>query len=159
MDGWQQDWLRSLESVTKEVEQFFENVGRDLAELADVVIDLSEEIVEEVERSIAPKLDQLDHQIVEWLKPVVQLMLGVETSIDRAVEPVTHTVEPWLNQHPICIGCQHYHGQVYGGNLLVCAMHPFGVDEGVDSCPDKELVSWSFSSGKSQNSESGDRFQ
>lgn len=28
-----------------------------------------------------------------------------------------------------CRGCCHYHGQVYGGNLLVCGMHPFGVDD------------------------------
>jgi hypothetical protein len=32
-----------------------------------------------------------------------------------------------------CQGCCHYHGQVYGGNLLVCAMHPYGVEEEVCS--------------------------
>jgi hypothetical protein len=153
MDGWQQDWLRSLESVTKEVEQFFENVGRELDDFADAVIEFSEEVMEEVERSIVPKLDQLDHQIADWVEPVIQIVLGMETTLDRAVEPVTHTVEPWLNQHPVCIGCQHYHGQVYGGNLLICAMHPFGVEEGVDQCADKELVSWSFPTLHSQSSD------
>lgn len=29
---------------------------------------------------------------------------------------------------PACKGCCHYHGQTYGGNLLVCAMHPYGAD-------------------------------
>lgn len=33
-----------------------------------------------------------------------------------------------------CRGCRHYHGQTYGGTLLVCGMHPFGVEE--DACPD-----------------------
>lgn len=33
-----------------------------------------------------------------------------------------------------CQGCSHYHGQVYGGNLFVCAMHPYGVEE--DHCAD-----------------------
>jgi hypothetical protein len=33
-----------------------------------------------------------------------------------------------------CRGCRHYHGQKYGGNLLVCGMHPYGVAE--DHCPD-----------------------
>lgn len=28
-----------------------------------------------------------------------------------------------------CQGCGHYHGQVYGGNLFVCAMHPYGVED------------------------------
>lgn len=33
-----------------------------------------------------------------------------------------------------CKGCCHYHGQKYGGNLLVCGMHPYGVEE--EHCPD-----------------------
>lgn len=41
------------------------------------------------------------------------------------------------NKPPIpvaCRGCCNYHGRVYGGQLLVCAMHPYGVE--VDHCPD-----------------------
>lgn len=33
-----------------------------------------------------------------------------------------------------CRGCCHYHGHTYGGHLLVCAMHPYGVEE--EHCPD-----------------------
>lgn len=34
-----------------------------------------------------------------------------------------------LPQQPkVCQGCSHYHGRVYGGNLLVCGMHPYGAD-------------------------------
>jgi hypothetical protein len=33
-----------------------------------------------------------------------------------------------------CVGCCHYHGQIYGGNHLVCAMHPYGVES--DTCSD-----------------------
>ncbi len=35
-----------------------------------------------------------------------------------------------------CVGCDNYHGQYYGENLLVCAMHPYGFND--DSCPDFE---------------------
>lgn len=35
-----------------------------------------------------------------------------------------------------CKGCCHYHGHVYGGNLFVCAMHPYGSTD--DHCPDWE---------------------
>jgi ABC-type nickel/cobalt efflux system permease component RcnA len=28
----------------------------------------------------------------------------------------------------VCQGCSHYHGRVYGGNLLVCGMHPYGAE-------------------------------
>jgi hypothetical protein len=34
----------------------------------------------------------------------------------------------------VCEGCCYYHGQTYGGNHLVCAMHPYGVEN--DTCPD-----------------------
>jgi hypothetical protein len=33
-----------------------------------------------------------------------------------------------------CQGCGNYHGEVYGENLLVCAMHPYGWEDG--ACPD-----------------------
>lgn len=33
-----------------------------------------------------------------------------------------------------CQGCCHYHGQSYGGHVLVCAMHPYGVD--TEQCAD-----------------------
>jgi hypothetical protein len=39
-------------------------------------------------------------------------------------------------QPDVCQGCCHYHGKMYGGNLLVCAMHPYGADG--DQCHDWE---------------------
>ncbi|MBF2074491.1 MAG: hypothetical protein IGS50_12130 [Synechococcales cyanobacterium C42_A2020_086] len=155
MDSWHQDWIKALESFAAEVGQFVEEVGREMTEAANALLQFSEEVAEEmadevetalgqIDETLTPKLDQLDQQMSEWMDPVLQAVFGFEAAIDRAVEPVTHTIEPWLNQHPVCVGCRHYHGQVYNGNLLVCAMHPYGVGEDCDSCPDKELVSWSF---------------
>ena len=31
-----------------------------------------------------------------------------------------------------CSGCSHLHGQVYGGNLLVCGLHPYGQEDCAD---------------------------
>lgn len=45
-------------------------------------------------------------------------------------------VRPTSQLNPACIGCIHYHGRVYNGNLLVCAMHPHGWDS--QDCPDWE---------------------
>ncbi len=152
MENWQQDWFKAFEAIAQDVGQMFDDLGRELGETTEALFTLSEEMAEDVETSlvqldqtIAPKLDQLDEQIIEWLDPVFQVLLGVQTTLDRAVEPVTHTVEPWLNQHPVCVGCRNYHGQEHGGNLLICAMHPYGVMEGAESCPDKELATWTFS--------------
>jgi hypothetical protein len=35
---------------------------------------------------------------------------------------------------PACEGCCNYHGELYGENLLVCAIHPYGCED--DACPD-----------------------
>ncbi|MBF2047631.1 MAG: hypothetical protein EDM05_032035 [Leptolyngbya sp. IPPAS B-1204] len=48
----------------------------------------------------------------------------------RNQEQVTHT----RPMPKVCRGCCHYHGRTYGGHLLVCAMHPYGVEDA--SCPD-----------------------
>lgn len=174
MDDWQPDWFRAFESIandiTHEVGHLFEEISREISETTDTLVQLSEEVAEDVgstlaqiDQTIAPKLDQLDEQIGQWLDPVLQTLFGITATLDRAVEPVTHTVEPWLNQHPVCVGCRNYHGQSYNGNPLVCAMHPYGVEEGVETCADKELVSWNFPNFESNfesnfgsNSESDD---
>lgn len=142
MDGWQQDWWKMLDTITKELEQLFREVAQDVEDTAEALFELSETWVDQLEEAIAPGLDQLDEQFGEWLEPALDALFGLESAIDRAAEPLTHTVEPILNAHPVCIGCRHYHGHIYGGELLVCAMHPYGMDEGVETCPDKELISW-----------------
>lgn len=65
-----------------------------------------------------------------------------ETNTDAYIELLrqVRTQQPFLPQQPVaCQGCQHYHGRIYGGTLLVCAMHPFGVED--DRCPDWETRS------------------
>lgn len=159
MENWQQDWFKAFEILADEMGQVFEDLGRELAEATEAFLNLSEDIAGEMagdvesrlvqlDQSLAPKLDQLDEQMTEWLDPVFQALSGVQTEFDRAVEPVTHTVEPWLNQHPVCIGCRNYHGQEYGGQLLICAMHPYGVPEDVESCSDKESFTWPFAKNR-----------
>jgi hypothetical protein len=36
----------------------------------------------------------------------------------------------------VCRGCVHYHGRSYGGERLICAMHPYGVE--YEECGDRE---------------------
>jgi hypothetical protein len=151
MEDWQQNWSKAFETIANDIGQLFEDVGRDMAEAADTLFSFSEEVATDVETTLneidqvlAPKLDQLDQQLGQWVDPILQAVWGIESAIDRAVEPVAHTVEPWLNQHPVCIGCRNYHGQHYGDSFLVCAIHPYGVMEGAEGCPDKESVTWVF---------------
>lgn len=46
------------------------------------------------------------------------------------------TETPTKDNHAACIECNNYHGQAYNGQIFVCAMHPYGVED--DSCPDWE---------------------
>jgi hypothetical protein len=45
-------------------------------------------------------------------------------------------IKPNPSEYPACIGCSNYHGRIYNGNLLICAMHPYGWDD--ENCPDWE---------------------
>lgn len=160
MDGWQQDWMKALESVTNEIGQFFQDLGKDMSEATDAFIEFIDEVAEDVEQSITPSLDEFETQMAAWMEPFLYLFTGLEDTLDRAidqaVEPVSYTVEPLLNQHAICVGCRHYHGRTYNGVMFVCAMHPYGIVDGSESCPDKETVSWMLP--PSDFSDSDDRF-
>lgn len=112
MEPWQKDFLQVIEDAAKEAEQFFDQVAAAV-----------EEVVAEI-----------DQTLVEMLDPLGDLYLGMEETIDTAAQPFVQTVQPVFQEHPVCVGCRHYHGQVYGGNLLVCAMHPYGWKG--ETCPD-----------------------
>ncbi|PSB12600.1 hypothetical protein C7B76_22035 [filamentous cyanobacterium CCP2] len=144
MDDWQDEWMKTLETVANDIGQFFQDVGKGMEETVDALIELTDEMAEEVERAVSPGLNQLDRQIDEWIDPILFALSGLGSSIDQAVEPMAHTVEPMLNQHPVCVGCRHYHGQSYNGVMFVCAMHPYGMMDDADTCPDKEAITWSL---------------
>jgi hypothetical protein len=137
-----EDWTEALETIANGIEQFFEDLGKGMGEAMNGLIEFADDVAEELEQTISPSLEQFDQQVAEWLEPVLFALTGLEASIDRAVEPMSHTVEPLLNQHPICMGCRHYHGHTYNGVMLVCAMHPYGIVDGADTCPDKENIAW-----------------
>jgi cytochrome c553 len=60
---------------------------------------------------------------------------GAEKTADVDLEPWQHPVSPAETLAcSVCARCHHYHGQAYGGNFLVCGMHPYGRSEG--DCPD-----------------------
>lgn len=145
MDDWQKDWDRILQTVGSEVERLLDEFSKGVNNAADAFIQLSEDVADQIQDALVPGLDELEHEMDGWVEPFLQLVLQIENTFSEAVSPVAHTVDPLLNQHPVCVGCRHYHGQEYNGVMLVCGMHPYGVDEGVEHCPDKELISWDFS--------------
>lgn len=129
MEKWQKDFFEMLETVADEVERFFVGV----TEVVDSLFELSEEITEQVQNTIVTEFDQYFNELAE---PIFEVYWEIEEIIGEVEQPFPYTVEPTPEEHPACVGCHHYHGQVYGGNLLVCGMHPYGWED--ENCPDWE---------------------
>jgi len=149
MEDWQKDLFGILETVTAEVEQFFHEVGEAVEMFADDIGEAFENFATEVENTIAADIDQY---VQDFIEPIIEIYLELENfdfeqSEGRVFyfeEDSDEETDLWLNpkleptseHHPACIGCSNYHGRVYGGNLLVCGMHPYGWND--ENCPDWE---------------------
>ena len=130
MEKWQKDFFEMLETVTDEVDRFFLGV----TEMVESFVELSEEITEQVQNTVITEIDQYLHELAE---PIFEVYWELEEIVGEDLDqPFPYTVEPTPEEHPACVGCCHYHGHVYGGNLLVCGMHPYGWEE--ENCPDWE---------------------
>ncbi|MUL37939.1 hypothetical protein [Gloeocapsopsis dulcis] len=129
MEKWQKDFFEMLETVADEVERFFQGVS----EVVDSVFEISEEITEQVHNTITIEIDQYLNDLAD---PLLEVYWELEEFVGEAEHSFPYEIEPSPEQNPACIGCHHYHGQVYNGNLLVCAMHPYGWDD--KDCPDWE---------------------
>ncbi|MDX2240506.1 MAG: hypothetical protein NW224_07475 [Leptolyngbyaceae cyanobacterium bins.302] len=140
MDSWANEFLVMIQTIVDEIEQFVADVTKDVEAAVDGLIDASEELIEHMEATIAPDLEQ---RLNDFLDPILEAYLGFEVSVSEAVQPVVNTVEPLMNEHPACVGCRHYHGQSYNGVMLVCGMHPMGWED--EKCPDWESF-WKDSS-------------
>jgi hypothetical protein len=136
MEKWQKDFFDVVETVVDEVERFFLGVSATV----DTLFELSEEVTEQLHHTIFTEVEQ-------YLSDLTEPFLDAYWELDDIVgeieqQPFPYIVEPTPQEHAACIGCHHYHGQVYSGNLLVCAMHPYGWDD--ENCPDWEADSTEF---------------
>lgn len=125
MEEWPKDIFEILESVTVMVDEFFQGV----TEMLEVV-------AQEVQDTVEIGIDQC-LQDMFMFGPISEIFADLEEMLSET-EPTyySYPVEPTVEQNPACIGCHHYHGQVYGGNLFICAMHPYGWE--AENCPDWE---------------------
>ncbi|WP_013321839.1 hypothetical protein [Gloeothece verrucosa] len=130
MEDWQKEFWLILETATKEVEHFFTDVGQVIEEFFEQVQDeISADFEELVEELFAPLVDSY----LEQENIIAENFYDEEA--DLLINP---KLEPSAEHHPACIGCHHYHGRLYAGNLLVCGMHPYGWDD--EHCPDWQAL-------------------
>lgn len=129
MEPWQKDLVDIIETVADEVEHFFQGINN----MVDAFFELTEEITEQVKNNIAAEIDQYLQELAE---PLMEVYWELEDVVADVDPDFPYQVEATAQKNSACIGCSNYHGQVYGGNLLVCAMHPLGWDD--ENCPDWE---------------------
>lgn len=136
MEQWQKDLIDMIETVADEVEQFFLGMN----DMVDAFFEFAEEITEEVQSTYVADIDNFARLHEQFLQELAEPILEIYWELEDITEDVDpgfpYAVEATIEKNVACIGCSHYHGQVYGGNLLVCAMHPHGWDD--QNCPDWE---------------------
>lgn len=151
MEDWTTEFVRAIEQAVESVEAWTNDAGEELDKQFEEWSNWSDEVAEQMYAAIsevvpldevAQDVDRAIEDWLDWLEPLFPL------DDDGAIDdwgfpdsdgdrdpfvPITY-VRPTANRHPACRGCQHYHGQMYGDNLLVCGMHPYGWDG--EDCPD-----------------------
>jgi hypothetical protein len=152
MTDWQRQVVDWFNDRAIEAETLLVDLSQDMETTIDEVIAFSEETADQVKTSfeaeIAPFLNQLLQPLLDtpldfdFDQTIETWTVNLEHAMEDVVEPFRQTVEPTLNQHDVCMGCKHYHGQVYGGQMLVCGMHPYGPVAGQVTCADKADVDW-----------------
>jgi hypothetical protein len=136
MDKWQKDFFEMMQVVADEVENFF--LG--MTEVVDTFFELTEEISEQVQSTL---LTEVEQYLQDFSEPNLEGYWDFEDVMGDVDPAFPYSVEATVEKNPACVGCRHYHGQAYGGNLLVCGMHPSGWED--DSCPDWEAESFDSS--------------
>ncbi|HLP89175.1 MAG TPA: hypothetical protein VK184_11375 [Nostocaceae cyanobacterium] len=129
MDQWQKDLMNIAETLAVEVENFFVGIG----DMVDAFFELTDEFTDQIQATIATEIDQYLQELAE---PILEIYWELEDVVTDVDPGFPYPVEATLEQNSACVGCRNYHGQVYGGNLLVCGMHPHGWDD--ENCPDWE---------------------
>lgn len=130
MEQWQKDLINMMETVADQVEQFFLGMN----DMVDAFFEITEEITEQVQNTVTTEIDQFLEELAE---PILEIYWELEDIVEELHPDFPYAEEATPEKNAVCMGCVHYHGQVYGGNLLVCGMHPYGWDD--EHCPDKEV--------------------
>jgi len=134
MEEWSKSIVEAIETVVSDMDKFFTDVTEEFNEMLGELTKISEEITDEVQNKILPELDEC---INEFFEPIIDIYFDLDIESEgEHFDPFVTYVQPTETEQPACRGCKHYHGQVYGGNLLVCGMHPMGAE--AETCPDWE---------------------
>ena len=140
MDDWQKEWWQQIEKTTVSIERFFQDITEAVETFSEEVTEAFEELGEHLQNTVVIEVDTLVDDFIDFVSETsVDFESSFWEDIDSLVNEdfVDITLEtPGEDNHAACVGCRHYHGQAYNGQILVCGMHPYGVED--NYCPDWE---------------------
>ncbi len=120
-----EEWQDEIAAVFKDLTALFDEVRLELTELVEEVTTGATDILnlqwDELKEVIAELWQEFE---LEFEEPQ-----PFNWEIPAPTKPVADPTT-----HPACVGCIYYDGSTYGGNLLVCGMHPYGSN--CDTCSD-----------------------
>lgn len=120
-----EEWQNEISAAFKDLSLMLEGFGREITELV-------EEVSAEAQEILNLQWDEIKETLVVIWQDV-ETDFQEPTLFDWDLPPQTQP-QPDPLTHPACVGCVNYHGSAFGGNLLVCGMHPYGC--GSDVCSD-----------------------
>lgn len=136
MSDWQTDLFEAIEGFAGQVEEWVVDRSQDLVESVEAFVLFSEEVVTQVQTTLDTELEPFLEELEPFLNDLLNPLFGFSPDDFPAADTADRASIP--TPHALCQTCQHYHGQVYGGNLLVCGMHPYGLADEDTHCPDRE---------------------
>ena len=128
MDEWLQQLQADMDEAAKES-------GKWLAEVLEEADQAIHHTVDDLAEAVSPVVFEIT-QYVQGSLDASELFIQQRLTpwVENAIAPINNTVAPYLQEHHTCIGCEHYDGSSYGGNMLICGMHPYGPEGEI--CPD-----------------------
>ncbi|AFY95425.1 OmpH family outer membrane protein [Chamaesiphon minutus] len=122
-----EEWQNEIAAAFKDLTALFDEFGRELTEFV-------EEVTTEAQEILTLQWDELKEVLTEFWQEIEldfeepsATIWDIPISTKPVADPATH---------PACVGCINYNGTVYGGNMLVCGIYPYGC--GSDTCADWE---------------------
>jgi predicted phage tail protein len=120
-----EEWQNEIAAAFKDLTALFDEFGRELTEFV-------EEVATEAQEILTLQWDELKEVLTEFWQEI-ELDFEEPSAINWDMPVYTKPMADPAT-HPACVGCINYNGTVYGGNLLVCGIYPYGCNS--DTCAD-----------------------
>lgn len=141
MEDWQKEWWEKLEKTAAEMEEFLVDVGEAAESFVDEVGETVVSFVGQLQETVGIEVDSFFQDFFEAISEdrddfESYIWDDLDDFVDFNDDEFMGigSQQPTAENNPACINCANYHGKIYNGNLLVCAMHPYGWED--RNCPD-----------------------